>query len=121
MAYDHDLGSPVSVFAAMDQLYRDSEVVVDRPGGSRHPKYPQILYAVDYGYMKGTAGGDGQAIDIFRGSMEGAGVVGLFVTVDMVKKDAELKIVVDCTAEEISGVHGLLEQMDLPHTYIARS
>ena len=103
----------------MDQLYWDSEIV-DRPSGTRHPKDPEISYAVDYGYLGGTVGGDGQAIDVFRGTLQGARCDRPFRDRG-VKKDAELKIVVDCTAEEILGVHRLFEQMNLPHTYIARS
>lgn len=39
---------------AMDKLVSESELVIDRPKGSRHPRYPDIKYQVDYGYLNGT-------------------------------------------------------------------
>jgi len=27
----------------------ESEIVIDRPKGSHHPRYPEIVYPVDYG------------------------------------------------------------------------
>lgn len=39
---------------ALDELVSKSKIVIDRPKGTRHPKYPDILYKVDYGYLEGT-------------------------------------------------------------------
>lgn len=40
-------------------------VVVDRPLGSVHPRWPELVYAVNYGEMPGTLGGDGEPIDAY--------------------------------------------------------
>ncbi|MCD2104929.1 inorganic pyrophosphatase [Rhodococcus erythropolis] len=40
-------------------------------------------------------------IDLFRGSAVGTGVVAVAVIADIVKKDAEVKILLECTADEI--------------------
>ena len=40
-------------------------VRVDRPLGSRHPCYPDLVYSVNYGYLPGTVSGDGQPIDAY--------------------------------------------------------
>ena len=39
----------------LDKLVEESEIVIDRPKGSSHPKYPHFIYRVDYGYLKNTA------------------------------------------------------------------
>ncbi|WP_454053584.1 hypothetical protein [Clostridium sp. Marseille-Q7071] len=43
----------------LDGLVNSSKIVIDRPTGSRHPKYPDMLYEVDYGYLKNTKSMDG--------------------------------------------------------------
>ena len=40
---------------ALDELVSKSGIIIDRPKGTRHPKYSDILYDVDYGYLKDTA------------------------------------------------------------------
>ncbi len=40
-------------------------VTVDRPLGSRHPRYPSTLYPVNYGYIAGVTGGDGEPQDAY--------------------------------------------------------
>ncbi|MDP0399054.1 inorganic pyrophosphatase [Tsukamurella strandjordii] len=107
-------------FAALDGLLASSAVVIDRPRGTGHPRYPAIVYPVDYGYLDGTVSGDGQGIDLFRGTAAGRGVVGAFVIVDPGKRDTEIKLLVDCSATEIDAVDGLLGRLSLPRAYLAR-
>ncbi|CAM3352958.1 inorganic diphosphatase [Deinococcus saxicola] len=38
-------------------------VRVDRPLGSVHPRYPNIVYPINYGELPGTVSGDGHPID----------------------------------------------------------
>ena len=40
-------------------------VVIDRPLGSRHPEYPELLYPVNYGYVPGILAGDGEEQDAY--------------------------------------------------------
>jgi len=40
-------------------------VVVDRPLGSVHPRWPELSYPVNSGELPGTLGGDGQPIDAY--------------------------------------------------------
>ncbi|GAA3434175.1 inorganic pyrophosphatase [Kutzneria kofuensis] len=98
-------------FANLDALVAGTTVTVDRPKDSVHPRVPQAVYPVDYGYLDGTTGGDGHAIDVFRGSATGSGVVGVFVTADPVKRDAEVKVLIDCTPAEIEQIRRLLDDV----------
>ncbi|MEU6262166.1 inorganic pyrophosphatase [Saccharopolyspora shandongensis] len=88
-------------FAALADLVRHGELVVDRPRGRPHPRIPDVVYPLDYGYLAGTTGGDGAGIDVFVGSAAGAGVVGVLLTADLAKRDAEIKVLVDCSPEEV--------------------
>lgn len=44
---------------------RTVTVTVDRPLGSRHPQYPDLVYPVNYGYIEGVMGGDGEWQDVY--------------------------------------------------------
>lgn len=46
-------------------LGKTVSVVVDRPLGSMHPSHRDIIYSVNYGYIPGTLGGDGEEIDAY--------------------------------------------------------
>jgi inorganic pyrophosphatase len=53
---------------ALDKLVALSEIVIDRPKGTYHPKYRDMLYEVDYGYITNTSSMDGGGIDVWRGT-----------------------------------------------------
>ncbi len=40
-------------------------VKIDRPIGSSHPKYPDHIYLVNYGYVPNTISGDGEELDCY--------------------------------------------------------
>ena len=84
---------------ALDELVSNSEIVIDRPRGSAHPRFPNFIYKVDYGYLKDTASMDGGEIDVWVGSGEKK-IDAIMCIVDLRKKDSEIKILVGCTEEE---------------------
>ena len=85
---------------ALDRLVAESTVIIDRPQGSRHPRYPDMLYEVDYGYLQNTTAMDGGGIDVWRGSAPSRGIDAIVCIVDLLKRDAEIKILIGCTEEE---------------------
>lgn len=40
-------------------------ITIDRPLGSFHPDYPDHHYPINYGYVVGALGGDGEAQDVY--------------------------------------------------------
>jgi inorganic pyrophosphatase len=81
-------------------LLSGASVVVDRPKGSAHPRIPKLVYPLDYGYLSGTRSGDGHGIDVWIGSLKRRAVTGVICTVDLDKRDAEVKILLGCTRAE---------------------
>lgn len=41
------------------------KVIVDRPIGSHHPKYKDMIYPINYGYVEGIIAGDGEEQDAY--------------------------------------------------------
>ncbi|HZU69512.1 MAG TPA: inorganic pyrophosphatase [Ktedonobacteraceae bacterium] len=95
---------------ALDTLVSRSEIVIDRPRGTAHPRYPGFLYPLDYGYLQGTMSGDGSGIDVWMGSQSTRQVTALLITVDGQKRDAEIKLLFDCTPEERQAILALHDQ-----------
>src|SRR5262245_39841011 len=87
-------------WAALDDLVASSPVHVDRPKGTAHPGYPSFIYPLDYGYLKHTQAADGSGIDVWLGSLQWRRVTGVICTVDRLKRDSEIKILIGCTREE---------------------
>lgn len=96
--YDEDFWN------ALDELVNNSEIIIDRPKGTAHPKYPNFIYKVDYGYLKNTSSMDGAGIDVWVGSAEKK-IDAIICTVDLLKKDSEIKILIGCTDEEMAIVY----------------
>ena len=84
---------------ALDELVSNSEIVIDRPRGSAHPRFPNFIYKVDYGYLKNTASMDGAGIDVWVGSGDKK-IDAIMCIVDLMKRDSEIIILVGCTEEE---------------------
>ncbi|MFC2070673.1 inorganic pyrophosphatase [Chloroflexota bacterium] len=94
----------------LDNLVSSSEVIIDRPKGSMHPRYPAIVYPLDYGYLKGVSSSDGNELDVWRGSMQDKRLIAVICTVDILKKDAEVKLLIGCTDEEIDTIDSFFNE-----------
>ncbi len=90
---------------ALDTLVAESELVIDRPKGSRHPRFHELVYPVDYGYLKGTTAMDGGGIDLWKGSREIQVVETIMCAVDLKKKDSEIKILLGCNDTEMELIY----------------
>lgn len=89
-----------SFWAYLDSIVQSAELVIDRPEGASHPRFPSIVYPLDYGYLAGTTGGDGHGVDVWRGTLPEGQLDGVVCTVDVLKRDVEVKLLIGCTAEE---------------------
>ncbi len=85
---------------ALDGLVTGSEVAIDRPAGSRHPRFSELVYPLDYGYLQGTVAADGGGVDVWVGKGGAGRVVAVLCSVDLSKRDTELKLLLGCTTEE---------------------
>jgi inorganic pyrophosphatase len=77
----------------LDELIKSSEIVLDRPNRITVPP-------IDYGYLSGTSGGDGDEIDVWKGSLQQTEVDAIVCTVDLGKRDAEVKVLIGCSDDE---------------------
>ena len=98
---------------AIDELVENADIVIDRPKGTTHSRFPNFVYKVDYGYLKETTSMDGAGIDVWVGT-GGKKIDAIMCIVDLMKKDSEIKILIGCTEEEkqiIYQIHNETEYM----------
>jgi inorganic pyrophosphatase len=84
----------------LQKLTDENEIIIDRPKGTKHPKYENITYEIDYGYINNTNSMDGGGIDVFKGSLNNKSADTILCTIDLLKKDSEIKILIGCTEIE---------------------
>lgn len=85
---------------AIERIVRESKIVIDRPRGTSHPKFPDFIYKVDYGYLNNTASMDGTGIDVWVGTDVRKQIDAIMCIVDLMKRDSEIKILIGCTESE---------------------
>ena len=86
---------------SLDRLVAEKPLVIDRPRGSSHPRFPDLVYPLDYGYLDGTRAMDGSGIDVWMGASGERRVSGILCSVDLMKYDAEIKILLGCSQAEV--------------------
>jgi len=88
----------------MQALLAEAQVIVDRPRGRAHPRYPELVYPLDYGYLENTTAGDGDGIDVWIGIPGSRKLTGILCTFDTVKRDAEVKLLAGCSAQDVATI-----------------
>jgi inorganic pyrophosphatase len=95
-------------FQVLETWIEQNGITIDRPKGSAHPRFPDLIYPINYGFINDTRSQDGQGVDIFLGDLSGYHIVGIICTVDKAKKDSETKVLIDCTEENIQTAMNML-------------
>jgi len=95
----------------MGRLAATLPIVIDRPKGKPHPRWPALVYPLDYGYFEGTSSSDGGGIDVWIGSLGGKQLTGILCTFDTFKRDAELKLLLGCTPEDVKTILAFHDQI----------
>ena len=103
-----------SFWQSIIQLLMTNPIVIDRPQGSSHPRYPTVIYPLDYGYLENTTSGDGGGIDVWLGSLNKVNtktLTGILCTFDTLKRDAEIKLLIGCNSEDIVVIRDFHKEM----------
>jgi inorganic pyrophosphatase len=102
---------------AMTELLKTNAVIIDRPKGSSHPRYGEAVYPFDYGYLEDTTASDGGGIDVWVGSLNSVVnqrtkiLTGILCTFDTLKHDAEIKLLIWCTEEDLQIIQDFHKEM----------
>ena len=102
----------------MTQLLTTNHIMIDRPAGSCHPRYPDMIYPLDYGYLEQTTSSDGGGIDVWLGSLStvmskdgSKKLTGILCTFDRLKRDAEIKLLIGCNEDDLQVIRDFHQDM----------
>jgi inorganic pyrophosphatase len=95
----------------MGDLVVSNKIIIDRPKDEPHPRYPELIYPLNYGYLEGTTAGDGDGIDVWIGSLDSKTLTGILCTFDKIKHDAEIKLLLGCTKEDVQTIQNFNNEM----------
>jgi inorganic pyrophosphatase len=95
-------------------------LVIDRPRGSHHPRFQENINPLDYGYLERTISGDGDGIDVWLGMSGTRHLSAVILTVDLRKRDTEIKFLLDCTEQEIQTILDFHNDSGLRATLVRR-
>jgi inorganic pyrophosphatase len=101
----------IRFWQGMEQLIVTNKIIIDRPKGNPHPRYPQLIYPLDYGYLENTTASDGDGIDVWMGSLQTKTLTGILCTFDKIKRDAEIKLLIGCTNEDVQVIRNFNNEM----------
>jgi inorganic pyrophosphatase len=104
----------------LDGLVAERPVRIDRPRGSAHPRYPDFIYPLDYGYLDGTRAPDGAGLDVWVGRLAERRVTAVVCAVDAGKRDVELKLLIGCAPDEAARILSLHNDGDQAALLIPR-
>jgi len=104
----------------LDKLVATSKIIIDRPKNTTHPRSPGIIYPLDYGYLNNTTSMDGGGIDIWQGSCPAQKLDAIMCTVDLNKRDSEIKLLIGCTEEEKAQVYQFHNKWELMKGMLVR-
>jgi len=115
-----------SFWQAMTELIATNSINIDRPKASTHPRYPEIIYPFDYGYLENTTASDGGGIDVWLGSLISTDktLTGILCTFDTLKRDAEIKLLIGCTEEDVQVIQNFHKEMHtlyIPNPTVTRT
>ena len=108
----------IAFWHSMTQLLTTNHIMIDRPAGSCHPRYPDMIYPLDYGYLEQTTSSDGGGIDVWLGSLStvmskdgSKKLTGILCTFDRLKRDAEIKLLIGCNEDDLQVIRDFHQDM----------
>ena len=101
----------IRFWCEMQDLIATNPIVIDRPKNKPHPRFPDLIYPFDYGYLENTVSGDGEGIDVWFGSLASKTLTGILLNFDKIECDAEIKLLAGCTPDDVRVIRQFLKRM----------
>ena len=102
----------------MAKLITTNNLIIDRPKGTLHPRYSEMIYPLDDGYLENTVSSDSGGIDVWLGTLntvqgkqDAKALTGILCTFDTLKRDAEIKLLIGCSQADIQVIRYFQKEM----------
>ena len=101
----------ITCWQEMGNLIITNSIFIERPKGIPHPRYPNLIYPLDYGYLENTTASDGGGIDVWMGSLNTITLTGILCTFDKIKRDAEIELLIGRTNKDVQSIREFHNEM----------
>jgi inorganic pyrophosphatase len=91
----------------LDILVQESRIVIDIPKGTTNNRFPEGPYSFNYGHLENTSSMDKEGIDIYTGSDSNRVINAIICTIDLMKRDSEIKILYGCNQKETNEIESI--------------
>ena len=81
--------------------------MTDVPKGTMNNCFPEGPYSFNYGHLENTSSIDKEGIDIYTGSASNKVINAIICTVDLIKRDSEIKILYGCNETETNEIESI--------------
>ena len=115
-----ELENNILFWQKLDTLVLSSSIEIKQPKGSTHQKYPSLVYPCDYGYLSDNHSSEMGVVDIFVGNPNVTQVDTIIVSVDVLKKDLVVKVLLGCDEKDEQAILDFLNQTDFQKTILIR-
>lgn len=117
---ERELENNVYFWQKLDTLILSSQLIIDRPKGTAHHKYANLIYPVDYGYLQDTFGEGSIPIYAYRGTLPSDQANAVIVSADILKKDCVAKILIGCTELETAIIMKFINSTEFQKAILIR-
>jgi len=107
-------------WSELDALVKNKGFTIERAKDTAHPKYPDYIYPLDYGFIPNTVSSDGAEIDAWRGTLTNQSVTGIAATYDGIKSDMEVKGLIGCSGNDKKKIQAVHNQGSMSAVIIDR-
>lgn len=105
----------------VDTLIMSNNVNITKHAGDSHDSIPGLIYPVDFGYVQDTTGTGNRMIEAYQGSANNQKLVeAMIVSCNILDKDIEVKLLINCDEEEISKIVKFLNSTDFQKALLIR-
>lgn len=88
----------------LEELVNGCSIIIDRQKGTVHSEFTSQHYPLDYGYLQEMNSVDGGDLDVWVGEKGDKKITAIVNTVDLRKKDIEMKLLLSCSEGDIKKI-----------------
>ena len=94
-------------WSQLDVLVKESSIIIDIPKGTINNSFPNGPSSFNYGHLENTSSMDNEDIDIYIGSDSNRIINAIICTIDLIKRESEIKILYGCNEKETNEIESI--------------
>lgn len=97
----------INFWSMLEGMVERNGFVINNLRNSKHPEYINIQFPVAHGYIGGTHIDKYHCLNIFVGTKDDEKINGVICVIDTLQGEVSMKVIYNCTDEEVKNVCNL--------------